>query len=143
MRLSGQSQAELIKAALVIATAGVIVYYGKKFVDSVTAKIPDVASIPEKIVTAVGDAVGSAGAAALEATKSGIEKASENIAQSAPSANTPIAVNVAKVQKASGFAMPLGLTVAAATSVSLGEKLLQALGLKSKSYGVNYENQQF
>jgi hypothetical protein len=75
MKLSGQSQAELIKAALVIATAGVIVYYGKKFVDSFTAKIPDIATIPEKIVSAAGDALGSASAAVVNASKSGIEKA--------------------------------------------------------------------
>lgn len=75
MTLSGQSQAELIKAAMVVALAGVIVYYGKKFVDAASSKLGSVADAPSKIVTAIGDAVGSAGAAVVEGTKSGIEKA--------------------------------------------------------------------
>ena len=79
MKLSGQSQAELIKATLVLVAAGVIVYYGKKFVDSVTSKIPDIATIPEKIVVAAGDALGTAGAAVVETAKSGIEKANDKL----------------------------------------------------------------
>jgi hypothetical protein len=88
MTLSGQSQAELVKAALIVAAAGVIVYYGKKFVESVTSKVPDIATIPEKIVVAVGDAVGSAGAAVVEASKSGIEKAMD--AQKTTGGNVPL-----------------------------------------------------
>lgn len=143
MKLSGQSQAELIKATLVLVTAGVIVYYGKKFVDSVTSKIPDIATLPEKIVVAAGDALGSAGAAVVETAKSGIEKANDNISQVAPKSNESIAVNAAKVSRASGFTIPLPFAAAASAGVSLGDNLLKALGLKSKSVGVNYDNQQF
>lgn len=75
MTLSGQSQAELIKAALVVAVAGVIVYYGKKFVDGFTSQVGSIADAPAKIATALGGAVGSASAAVVEASKSGIEKA--------------------------------------------------------------------
>lgn len=75
MRLSGQSQAELIKAALVLVTAGVIVYYGKKFVDGLSEKAGAIIDAPAKVFTALGGAVGAAGAAAVDATKSGIEKA--------------------------------------------------------------------
>lgn len=75
MKLSGQSQAELIKAALVVAAAGVIVYYGKKFVDGFTSQLPSLADAPSKAITAVGAAIGSASAAVVEASKSGIEKA--------------------------------------------------------------------
>jgi len=75
MRLSGQSQAELIKAALVVATAGVIVYYGKKFIDGFSAKAGSIIDAPAKAITAIGDAVGSVSAAAVESAKSGIEKA--------------------------------------------------------------------
>jgi len=75
MRLSGQSQAELIKAALVVATAGVIVYYGKKFIDGFSAKAGSIVDAPAKIATAIGDAVGSASSAVVESAKSGIEKA--------------------------------------------------------------------
>jgi uncharacterized protein (UPF0333 family) len=142
MRLSGQSQAELIKAALVLAAAGVIVYYGKKFVDSFTSKIPDIATIPEKVITAAGDALGSASAAVVEVAKSGIEKANDNIAQVAPKQNTSIAANAVNVSRSSGFAVSLPFAVASSAGVSLGEKLLSALGIK-KSYGVNYENQDF
>jgi hypothetical protein len=78
MRLSGQSQAELIKAALVVATAGVIVYYGKKFIDGFAAKAGSIVDAPAKIVTAIGDAVGTASAAAVEGAKSGIEKAMDS-----------------------------------------------------------------
>lgn len=88
MTLSGQSQAELVKATLVLIAAGVIVYYGKKFVDSVTSKIPDIATIPEKIVVAAGDALGSAGAAVVTASKSGIEKAMDN--QKTTGGNVPL-----------------------------------------------------
>lgn len=75
MRLSGQSQAELIKAALVVAVAGVIVYYGKKFVDGFTSQVGSIADAPAKAITAIGGAVGAASAAVVEASKSGIEKA--------------------------------------------------------------------
>lgn len=75
MTLSGQSQAELIKAALVVAMAGVIVYYGKKFVDGASAKLGSLANAPAEAVTAIGNAVGSAGAAVIDSAKSGIEKA--------------------------------------------------------------------
>ena len=75
MTLSGQSQAELIKAALVVAMAGVIVYYGKKFVDSASAKLGSIANAPAEAVTAIGNAVGAAGAAVIDSAKSGIEKA--------------------------------------------------------------------
>lgn len=75
MQLSGQSQAELIKAALVIAMAGVIVYYGKKFVDGASAKLGSIADAPAKAFTAVGNAVGAASAAVIDSAKSGIEKA--------------------------------------------------------------------
>lgn len=88
MTLSGQSQAELIKATLVLVAAGVVVYYGKKFVDSVTAKIPDIATIPEKVITAAGDAIGTAGAAVVSASKSGIEKAMD--AQKTTAGNVPL-----------------------------------------------------
>lgn len=80
MTLSGQSQAELIKAALVVATAGVIVYYGKKFVDGFTSKVGSIADAPAKAFTAIGGALGSAGAAVIEASQSGIEKASASMA---------------------------------------------------------------
>jgi len=76
MTLSGQSQAELIKATLVLVAAGVIVYYGKKAVDGFTQKVGAVADAPSKIATAIGGALGSAGAAVIDASKSGIEKAS-------------------------------------------------------------------
>ena len=75
MTLSGQSQAELIKAALVLTAAGIIVYYGKKFVDGFTSQVGSIADAPAKIITAIGGAVGSAGAAVIDASKSGIEKA--------------------------------------------------------------------
>ena len=75
MTLSGQSQAELIKAALVVAVAGVIVYYGKKFVDGFTSQVGSIADAPAKAITAIGGAVGAAGAAVVEASKSGIERA--------------------------------------------------------------------
>lgn len=75
MRLSGESQAELIKAAFVVAAAGVIVYYGKKFVDAASSKLGSIANAPAEAVTALGDAVGSIGAAAVDSAKSGIEKA--------------------------------------------------------------------
>lgn len=75
MTLSGQSQAELIKAALVIAMAGVVVYYGKKFIDGASEKLGSIADAPAKAFTAVGNAVGSAGAAVINSAKSGIEKA--------------------------------------------------------------------
>jgi hypothetical protein len=83
MKLSGQSQAELIKAALVVAAAGVIVYYGKKFVDGFTSKVGSLADAPAKAVTALGAAIGSAGSAVVESAKAGIEKANENIKQTA------------------------------------------------------------
>lgn len=75
MTLSGQGQAELIKAALVVATAGVIVYYGKKFVDGFTSKVGSIADAPAKAITAIGGAIGSASASVIDASKSGIEKA--------------------------------------------------------------------
>ena len=75
MTLSGQSQAELIKAALIVAMAGVIVYYGKKFVDGASAKLGSIANAPAEAVTAIGNAVGAAGAAVIDSAKSGIEKA--------------------------------------------------------------------
>lgn len=75
MTLSGQSQAELIKAALVVAMAGVIVYYGKKFVDGASAKLGSIANAPAEAITALGDAVGTASAAVINSAKSGIEKA--------------------------------------------------------------------
>ena len=79
MRLSGQSQAELIKAALVVATAGVIVYYGKKFIDGFSAKAGSIVDAPAKAFTALGDAVGAASAAVVDASKSGIEKAAASM----------------------------------------------------------------
>lgn len=88
MTLSGQSQAELIKAALVIAAAGVIVYYGKKFVDGFTSQVGSIADAPSKIVTAIGGAVGSASAAVVEASKSGIEKAMDS--QKTTAGNAPL-----------------------------------------------------
>jgi chromosome segregation ATPase len=88
MTLSGQSQAELIKAALVIAAAGVIVYYGKKFVDGFTSQVGSLADAPAKAFTAVGAAVGSAGAAVVEASKSGIEKAMDS--QKTTAGNVPL-----------------------------------------------------
>jgi len=75
MRLSGQSQAELIKAALVVATAGVIVYYGKKFIDGFASKAGSIIDAPAKAITAIGDAVGSVSATVVDSAKSGIEKA--------------------------------------------------------------------
>jgi uncharacterized protein (DUF697 family) len=75
MTLSGQSQAELIKAALVVAVAGVIVYYGKKFVDGFTSQVGSIADAPAKAITALGGAIGSASASVVNASKSGIEKA--------------------------------------------------------------------
>ena len=66
MTLSGQSQAELIKAALVVAVAGVIVYYGKKFVDGFTSQVGSIADAPAKAITAIGGAVGAAGAAVVD-----------------------------------------------------------------------------
>jgi hypothetical protein len=142
MKLSGQSQAEIIKAALIIAAAGVIVYYGKKFVDGFSSKLGELADAPAKAFVALGDAVGSAGAAVVETAKSGIEKANENISQVAPKTETSIAVNAATVSRSSGFAIPLPLAAAASAGVSLGDKLLNALGMK-KSRGVVYEDQQF
>jgi hypothetical protein len=117
MRLSGQSQAELIKAALVVATAGVIVYYGKKFVDSFTAKIPDIASIPEKIVTAAGDALGSASAAVVDTAKSGIEKASESANVKVTQAGNPVTTSA-----------KIGIMYAQNAT----DNLLQYFGLKSE-----------
>ena len=80
MTLSGQSQAELIKAALIVAMAGVVVYYGKKFIDGASAKLGSIANAPAEAVTAIGNAVGSAGAAVIESAKSGIEKAASSMA---------------------------------------------------------------
>lgn len=143
MKLSGQSQAEIIKAALIVAAAGVIVYYGKKFVDGFTSKVGQIADAPAKAITAIGGAVGAAGAAAVDAAKSGIEKASENIVQVAPKADTSIAKNAVTISRSSGYALPLPLAAAASAGVSLGDRLSIALGLKTKSKGVIYEDQQF
>jgi hypothetical protein len=142
MKISGPLQAEIFKTTLGVIAAGVVIYYGKKFVDAASQKLGSIADAPAAAVTALGDAIGSAGAAAVEAAKTGIEKAAENVQQIAPTQGATIAENVAKTQKASGFAMPLPLSIGAAAGVSLGDKLLSALGIK-KSVGVNYENQQF
>jgi uncharacterized protein (DUF697 family) len=88
MTLSGQSQAELVKATLVLVAAGVIVYYGKKFIDGFTSKVGSIADAPSKIATAIGGAVGSAGAAVVEASKSGIEKAMDS--QKTTAGNVPL-----------------------------------------------------
>jgi uncharacterized protein (DUF697 family) len=88
MTLSGQSQAELIKAALVLTAAGIIVYYGKKFVDGVTSKAGSIVDLPEKVVTAIGEAVGEAGSAVVTASKSGIEKAMDS--QKTTAGNVPL-----------------------------------------------------
>ena len=87
MTLSGQSQAELIKAALIVAMAGVVVYYGKKFIDGASEKLGSIADAPAKAFTAVGNAVGSAGAAVINSAKSGIEKAAS---ATATQGGTPI-----------------------------------------------------
>ena len=92
-----------------------------------------IANAPAEAVAAIGDAVGSAGAAVVEATKSGIEKASENIKQTAPSASTTFAGNVIQTQRASGGALPVSLSVGAAAGTSLANKLLEALGVKNSS----------
>lgn len=88
MTLSGQSQAELIKAALVLTAAGIIVYYGKKFVDGITSKAGSIVDLPEKVVTAIGEAVGEAGSAVVTASKSGIEKAMDS--QKTTAGNVPL-----------------------------------------------------
>jgi hypothetical protein len=88
MTLSGQSQAELIKAALVVAVAGVIVYYGKKFVDGFTSQVGSIADAPAKAITALGGALGSASAAVVDASKSGIEKAMST--NTATAGNVPL-----------------------------------------------------
>lgn len=88
MTLSGQSQAELIKAALVVAVAGVIVYYGKKFVDGFSQSASSIVDAPAKAIAALGNAAGAASAATVEAAKSGIEKAMD--VQKTTAGNVPL-----------------------------------------------------
>lgn len=133
MKISGPLQAEIFKTTLAVIAAGVVVYYGKKFVDAASAKLGSVADAPAAAVTAIGDAIGSAGAAVVEATKSGIEKANENVKQVAPTSGNTFAGNVIQTQRASGFALPVSLSVAAAAGQSLGDKLLNALGVKQNN----------
>lgn len=130
MKISGPLQAEIFKTTLGLMVAGVVLYYGKKFVDAASSKLGSIADAPSAAVTAIGDAVGATGAAVVEATKSGIEKANANIKQTAPTSGQSVAANVIQTQKASGFALPLGLSVGAAVGQSMGDKLLTSLGLK-------------
>jgi len=90
MKVSGELQAEIFKAAMVMTVAGVILYYGKKFVDSASAKLGSIPDTIGEAVTSVGSAVGATGSAAL----SGIEQAMKNTSQTQADKN---AANLAKV----------------------------------------------
>lgn len=142
MRISGPLQAEIFKTTLGVIAAGIVLYYGKKFVDAAGKKLGSIADAPAAAVTALGDAVGATGAAIVDTAKSGIEAAAANVKQIAPIAENPVIVNTARTQKSSGFAIPAPIAAGFAIGQSMGDKLLSALGVKS-SYGVNYENQQF
>jgi len=48
MKISGPLQAEIFKTTLAVIAAGVVVYYGKKFVDAASAKLGQVANAPQK-----------------------------------------------------------------------------------------------
>lgn len=77
MKISGELQAEIFKSALVLAGAGVIIFFGKKFVDGLSQKLGSIPDTLGKAATAVGGAIGATGAAAL----SGIEQAVQNTAE--------------------------------------------------------------
>jgi len=77
MKVSGELQAEIFKAAMVMTVAGLVIYFGKKFVDGLSEKVGNIPDTLGKAASALGGAVGSAGSAAV----SGIEKAVANTAQ--------------------------------------------------------------
>jgi hypothetical protein len=133
MKISGPLQAEIFKTTLGLMVAGVVLYYGKKFVDAASSRLGSIADAPAQAVAAIGDAVGATGAAVVEAATSGIEKANDNIKQTVPTSGQSVAANVIQTQKASGFSLPLGLSVGAAVGQSMGDKLLNALGLKQNT----------
>jgi hypothetical protein len=84
MKVSGELQAEIFKAAMVMTVAGVVIYFGKKFVDGLSAKVGNIPNALGEAAVAVGGAVGSASTAAL----SGIEKAVKNTSETQKNFNT-------------------------------------------------------